>query len=215
MVDSQGTIYQPVDCEHASYVVVSRDEGASETWLAEPDAPTGTITSGTNMKLALDDAGNLYAEWSANGLLYMAISRDHAHSWSAPMMVAAPGVQNVQRPWIAAGAPGQVALSYYARTEPNAERTTAYITQSEDALDAEPLFYSGALNPPSAPIFHDGGLTGGSPRADFIGGQFDARRKRFWAGVVKQLGPEQGGHNPTVGLAGTLKFTTATPARLP
>jgi len=215
VVDGQGAIYQPVDCEHASYVVVSRDEGASETWLPEPDAPTGTVTSGTNMKLALDDAGNLYAEWSAGGLLYMAISRDHAHSWSPPMMVAAPGLQDVQLPWIAAGAPGHVALSYYASSEPNAERATAYITQTEDALDPEPLFYSGALNPPSAPIFHDGGLTGGSPRADFIGGQFDAHGKRFWAGVVKQLGPEVNGHNPTVGLAGTLKFSAATPPSLP
>ena len=167
------------------------------------------------MKLALDDAGNLYAEWTAGGLLYMAISRDHAQSWSAPMMVAAPGVQNVQLPWIAAGAAGHVALTYYASTDPTAERTTAYITQTEDALDAEPLFYSGALNPPSAPIFHDGGLTGGSPRADFIGGQFDARGKRFWAGIVKQLGPEVNGHNPTVGLAGTLRFSSATPASLP
>jgi hypothetical protein len=215
VVDGQGTIYQPVDCEHASYVVVSRDEGASETWLAEPDAPTGTLTSGTNVKLALDDAGNLYAEWTAGALLYMAISRDHAQSWSAPMMVAAPGVGNIQRPAIAAGAAGHVALTYYGSSDPTAERTTAYITQSEDAIDSQPLFYSGALNPPSAPIFHDGGLTGGSPRTDFIGGQFDARGDRFWAGVVKQLGPEVEGHNPTVGLAGTLKFSTATPARLP
>ena len=96
-----------------------------------------------------------------------------------------------------------------------AERVTAYVTQTEDALDSEPLFYSGALNPPSAPVFHDGGLTGGSPRADFIGGQFDAHGKRFWAGVVKQLGPEVDGHNPTVGVAGTLRFSSATPASLP
>jgi hypothetical protein len=215
VVDGEGVIYQPVTCEHASYVVVSRDEGASETWIAEPDAPTGTITSGTNMKLALDDANNLYAEWTANGLVYMAISRDHAQSWSKPLMVAAPGVGNVDRPWIAAGAAGHVALTYYANREPSAEHLTAYLTQTQDALDAEPLFYSGALNPPSAPIFHDGGLTGGSPRTDFIGGQFDAKGNAFWAGVVKQLGPAVEGHIPTAGLAGTLKFSSLTPARLP
>jgi len=215
VVDSRGVIYQPVDCEHASYVVVSRDEGASETWLPEPDAPPGTATSGTNMELAVDDADNLYAEWSANGLVYLAISRDHANSWSSPMIVAAPGVQNVQRPAIAAGAAGHVALVYYASTDPAAEFTTAYITQTADALDIDPLFYSGALNPPASPIFHDGGLTGGSPRTDFIGGAFDSRGRTFWAGVVKQLGPAVGGHVPTVGLAGRLRFTRLTPASLP
>ena len=34
--------------------------------------------SGTNLQLAIDDADNLYAMWTANGLVYLAISRDHA-----------------------------------------------------------------------------------------------------------------------------------------
>ena len=85
VVDSQGTIYQPVNCEHSAYIVVSRDEGASETWIPQGDAPTGTPISGTNLQLAVDQADNLYAIWSANGLLYLAISRDHAQSWSAPL----------------------------------------------------------------------------------------------------------------------------------
>jgi hypothetical protein len=215
VVDGQGTIYQPVDCEKSAYVVVSRDEGASETWIAEPDAPTGTATSGTNLKLAVDDAGNLYAEWTANGLLYLAISRDHAHSWSAPMMVASPGVGGVELPAIAAGAAGQVAITYYASTTPSAERATAYVTQTADALDPQPLFYSGAINNPAAPIFHDGGLTGGSPRADFVGGAYDRTGKTFFAGLVKQLGPSVGGHIPTVGLAGALRFSALTPRSLP
>lgn len=215
VVDGEGTIYQPVDCEKAAYVVVSRDEGASETWIPEPDAPTGTATSGTNLKLAVDDAGNLYASWTANGLLYLAISRDHAQSWSAPMMVAAPGTHDVQRPAITAGAAGQVALTYYATATPTAELASAYLTQTADALDAQPLFYSGALNPPAAPIYHDYGLTGGSPRTDFIGAAYDAPGTGAWAGVVKQLGPSVGGHVPTVGLVGTLRWSAYTPRSLP
>lgn len=215
VVDGEGTVYQPVDCEKSAYVVVSHDEGASETWIPEPDAPTGTTTSGTNLKLAVDDAGNLYATWTANGLLYLALSRDHAHSWSAPLMVAAPGSSEAQLPAIAAGAPGEVAITYYAATSPGAERTSAFITQTADALDAQPLFYSGALNPPTAPIFHDYGLTGGSPRTDFVGGAYDSAGTGFWAGVVKQLGPSSGGHIPTVGLVGTLRFSALTPRSLP
>ena len=215
VVDSQGTIYQPVDCEHSAYVVVSRDEGASETWIPEKDAPTGTVVSGTNLKLAVDDADNLYAVWSANGLVYIAISRDHAQSWGAPMMVAAPGVAAVEKPAIAAGAPGHVAITYYAGSSPSAELLSAYITQTADALDPKPLFYSGAINNPAAPIFHDYGLTGGSPRTDFVGGAFDSPGTTFWAGVVKQLGPATSGKIATTGDAGTLRFGSLTPTSLP
>jgi hypothetical protein len=215
VVDSRGTIYQPVNCEHSAYVVVSRDEGTSETWIPEKDAPTGTVISGTNLQLAVDDADNLYAMWSANGLLYIAISRDHAQSWSAPMMVAAPSRGNVQRPAIAAGAPGHLAISYYASSDPSAELRTAYITQSADALDTQPLFYSGALNDPAAPIFHDYGLSGGSPRTDFVGGAFDSPGTNYWAGVVKQLGPPVNRSVPTVGYVGTLRFSSLTPSSLP
>ncbi|HEY2437728.1 MAG TPA: hypothetical protein VGH93_11150, partial [Solirubrobacteraceae bacterium] len=149
------------------------------------------------------------------GLAYLAISRDQAHSWSSPMMVAAPGVAEVAGPAIAAGATGRVAITYYASTAPGAETLSAYITQTGDALDSQPLFYSGALNDPRTPIYHDYGLTGGSPRTDFIGGAYDSPGKRFWAGVVKQLGPVEGGHIPTVGYVGALRFSSLTPTSLP
>jgi hypothetical protein len=215
VVDSQGTIYQPVNCEHSAYVVVSGDEGSSERWIAEKDAPTGTVTSGTNLQLAVDQADNLYAVWSANGLVYLAISRDHAQTWSEPLMVAAPGVQSVQRPAIAAGAAGHVAITYYASKEPSAQLLSAFITQTADALDAQPLFYSGAINDPAAPIFHDYGLTGGSPRTDFIGGSYDSSGTTFWAGAVKQLGPPANRQIPTTGYVGTLRFSSSTPVSLP
>jgi len=213
VVDRNGTTYQPVDCESSAYVVVSHDEGASYSWIPMSGAPTGTPVSGTNLKLAVDDADNLYAVWTANGLLYLAVSRDHAHSWSAPKMVASPGVTNVDRPAIAAGAPGHIAITYYASKDPSAQMLTAYITQTADATDAQPLFYSGALNDPAHPIFHDYGLSD-SPRADFVGGAFDSAGTRFWAGVVKQLGPpDSSGYIQTTGYVGTLRFASSTPVR--
>jgi hypothetical protein len=215
VVDSLGTIYQPVDCEHSAYVVVSHDEGASESWIPEPDAAKGTVTSGTNLKLAIDDADNLYAIWTAGEQLYLAISRDYAHSWSAPIAVAAPGLHNVQLPAIAAGAAGNVAITYYATSDRSAQLASAYITQTEDALDPRPLFYGGALNDPRAPFFKDPGLTGGSPRPDFIGGAYDAAGKRFWAGTVKQFGPPVEGKIATSGLVGVLRFEASTPTSAP
>jgi hypothetical protein len=215
VVDSHGTIYQPVNCEHSAYVVLSADEGASERWIPVPGAPTGTVTSGTNLQLAVDQADNLYAMWSAGGLVYLAVSRDHANSWSAPLMVTAPGVQGVEKPVIAVGAAGHVAVAYYASKEPSAPLLSAYITQTADALDAQPLFYSGAINNPAAPIFHDYGLTGGSPRTDFVGGAYDSPGTTFWAGMVKQLGPPVNRHIPTTGYVGTLRLSSSTPASLP
>ena len=131
------------------------------------------------------------------------------------MMVAAPGVQNVQRPAIAAGAPGRVAITYYASRDPSAQLLSAYVTQTADALDAQPLLYSGAINNPAAPIFHDYGLTGGSPRTDFVGGSYDSSGTTFWAGVVKQFGPPSNRHVPTTGYVGTLRFGASTPGSLP
>jgi hypothetical protein len=204
VVDSHGTTYQPVDCQRSAYVVVSHDEGASSTWIPLPAAPTGTATSGTNLQLAIDHADNLYAMWSANGLVYLAVSRDHAHTWGGPMMVAAPKVTNVTLPAIAAGKAGHVALTYYASTDSSAKVMSAYITQTSDALARAPVFDSGAINDPAHPIFKDGGLTGGSPRADFVGGAYDPSGTYFWAGVVKQLGPAVNGAIPTTGYVGRL-----------
>jgi hypothetical protein len=214
VVDSAGTTYQPVDCQNSAYVVVSHDEGASYTWIPLPAAPTGTPVSGANLKLAVDDADNLYAIWTANGLLYLAVSRDHAHSWGAPMMVAAPGTGSVALPAIAAGAPGHVGITYYASGDPSAQLLSAYVTQTADATDPRPLFYSGAINDPAHPIFHDYGLSD-SPRADFVGGAFDTAGTRFWAGVVKQLGPpDANGQIQTTGYVGTLRFASSTPTTL-
>jgi hypothetical protein len=131
------------------------------------------------------------------------------------MMVAPGGLTNVSLPSLSAGAAGHVAITYYASTDPNAQQLTAYITQTADALDPQPLFYSGALNDPSRPIFHDYGLSD-APRADFIGGAYDATGGSFWAGVVKQLGPPDGNENvATTGYVGRLEFSRTTPSSLP
>jgi hypothetical protein len=209
VVDRSGTIYIPATCQQSDYIAMSRDEGASYTWIPFKDAPTGTVVSGGYLQLAIDDADNLYAMWPANGLLYLESSRDHAASWSHALMVAAPGVSNVQRPAFAAGAAGNVGITYYAGTDPNAQRFSAYITQSRDAAAPDPTFYSAPINDPSAPIFHDYGLSGGSPRVDFIGGAYDSAGTSFWAGVVKQLGPAVNGQIATTGYVGQLDFAGA------
>jgi hypothetical protein len=214
VVDRQGVIYQPVDCQHSAYVVVSRDEGATYRWLPMAQGPTGTATSGTNLKLAVDSAGNLYAVWTAHGLVYLSVSTDQARTWRRAMMVSAPDVHDDQLPAIAAGGPGRVGIVYYGTTRRAASMFSAYITQSADATDRRPLFYSGPINDPAHPIFHDYGLSD-YPRTDFIGGGFDRAGRTFWAGVVKQFGPPNSQtYIRTTGWVGRLLFNRRTPLRI-
>jgi hypothetical protein len=211
VVDGRGTTYQPVTCQGGAYIAVSHDEGSSYTWLPVKDAPPGPLFGGNYLQLAVDDADNLYGIWPANGQLHLAISRDHGQSWGPPLAVAAPGVHNVQRPALAVGAAGHLAITYYAGSDPSAQTLSAYITQTADALDAQPLFYSGVINDPAHPIFHDYAFSG-SPRTDFVGGAYDSPGLSFWAGVVKQLGPPASdGHIPTTGYVGRLAFGASTP----
>lgn len=213
VVDHTGTLYIPATCQNADYIAISHDEGASYTWMTVKGAPTGTIDSGGYLQLAIDDADNLYALWPANGLLYLSVSRDHAGSWSPPMMVSPPGLKAAQRPAFSAGAAGNVGITYYDGPDPSAQRFSAYVTETRNALAADPVFFSGPINDPAQPIYHDYGLTGGSPRTDFVGGAYDSGGADFWAGVVKQLGPvDSANHIATVGYVGGLSFAYAAPA---
>jgi hypothetical protein len=206
VVDQQGTIYQPVDCGHSAYVVVSKDEGSTYKWYPLAAAPTGTPTSGTNLKLAVDYAGNLYAAWTKGGLLYLEVSTDHARTWRPAMMVAGPGLHTVRLPAIAAGAAGHVGLVYYASRNPHASRFTVYVTQTANATARQPLFDTGAINNPAHPIFHDYGLND-YPRTDFIGGTYDRAGKTFWVSAVEQFGPPNSKeYMRTTGWVGRLLF---------
>jgi len=210
VVASDGTMYHPVNCERGDYLAVSRDEGATYTWLPVPGAPPASGVSGP-LHLAIDQADNLYGLWVANDRLYLVISRDRGQSWSAPLMVLAPGLHNVNLPAFAAGPRGQVGIVYYASSDSSAQTLTAYVTQTLDALDPKPLFYTGALNAPAHPIFRAYGFNA-SPRADYVGGSYDSHGT-FWAGVVRQLGvPDSNGNVATTGYVGRLQLAGVSPS---
>ena len=111
---------------------------------------------------------------------------------------------------------GNVGIAYYGTPTPGATELNAYITQTKDAADAQPLFYSAAINDTTHPIYTDGGLQGPSPRTDFIGGTYDLAGNAFWAGAVAQLGPPDSNNVwPTTGYVGRLQFGTSTPSAMP
>jgi hypothetical protein len=203
VVGRDGTVFIPQSCARATYLAVSRDEGASYSWLPVAGAPA-TNGLGATVQLAIDRANDLHLVWGEPDAVRLVSSRDGGKSWSSPLTISPPGVHHITFPAMAAGARGTVGVVYYASTSPSAETLTAYISQTANALAARPLFYAGAINDPAAPIFKNYGGAD-SPRADFIGGAYDAAGN-FWGAVVKQLGvPGEDNTLPTTGYVGRLE----------
>jgi hypothetical protein len=203
VVGGDGTMYEPVSCARATYLAISHDEGASYAWLRITGAPASGNLPG-DVQVAIDRADNLYALWRTADHLSVAVSRDRAHTWSAPLDVGAPGVHDLTLPVIAAGPKGHVGVAYYGSEQPGSKWLSAYMTETDDATAAQPHFYSGVINDPSHPIYQP--CSSCAPRADYVGGTYDARGT-FWAGVVEQLGsPDAGGDVATVGYVGRLAF---------
>ena len=172
VVDRRGTVYLPnAPCE-IPYVAISHDEGG--TWQLSRVADTLTLGFGM-LSLDVDKEGNLYAGWvgEADRLLYLSISRDHGMHWSTPLMIGAPGVNEVGLPSLVVGERGHVAVTYYAsKNSPGApfpppcpglstscpayanETWSTYVTESFNALAQRPMFWSATLNDPAQPTWY-------------------------------------------------------------
>jgi len=154
-------------------VAITHDEG--DTWELSLVADT-TILGAGMLPLGMDQQGNLYAAFVllADRLPYLTISRDHGLTWSTPLMIAAPGVKEAAFVGLVAGKRGQVAVAYYGSknapqpfppacrfgtfvfgcTGYEKETWDTYITESWNALEELPLFWSATLNDPAQPTFY-------------------------------------------------------------
>ena len=179
VVDREGTIYVPFTPCERPYISVSHDGG--ESWYLILVANLETIGWG-ELGLGVDRHRNLYAAWTAfaDRLPYLSISHDQGSHWSTPMMIAAPGVNEAAVPLLVTGEPGQVAVTYYGSRNapmpfptpcagyslgcPGYENETwdTYVTETFNALDRDPLFFSAALNDPDNPTWY--GVTPSSIR---------------------------------------------------
>jgi hypothetical protein len=205
VVAGDGTVYIPQSCGGGTYLAVSRDEGASYTWLPVAGAPAANGL-GAVVQLAIDRAGDLYMLWLAGDALELVSSRDGGRTWAAPLTVSPPGLHNITLPALGAGPRGGVGVVYYASADPSAKMLSGYISQTTAALSARPLFYDAAVDDPRHPIYENYGDSD-SPRADFVGAAYDARGN-FWGALVKQLGPPGASNRiTTTGYLAHLAFT--------
>ena len=169
VVGKDGTVYFGTTPCNRPYVAISQDEG--QTWQPVKIADVELIGYGLD-GVAMDEAGTLYAAWVAasDRLPYLSISRDRGQTWSSPVMVGAPGVKEAALPRVVAGKAGQVAVAYYGSLNspgapfpanctngpiscPEWQHVTRnmYITETFDALEAQPVFWSAAINDPAIP----------------------------------------------------------------
>lgn len=166
VVDGKGAIYLPKEYCGQPWLGISRDEGL--TWERVQVASNSTERLGSDTSIAVDKKGNLYYTYeTARQKLYLVTSRDGGKTWTRPLMVGHPNVEEVTLPTIDVGAPGKVAIAYvgtenspfgecgedctdadYGKTEWN-----TYITMTADALAKKPTFFSGSVNDPKDAIF--------------------------------------------------------------
>ena len=155
--DPDGRLIVPKGHCETPWVSVSEDAGDSWTRVQVSDL----WTAGPHLSVDSDSDGNLYLVWwggtsREERLPYLSVSRDHGLTWGEPIMIAPPGVTEVNFPVIAAGDPGHIAVSFPSTTSGDPEDLNRPWDQtvivSTNALDDVPVFLSATANDPADPI---------------------------------------------------------------
>ena len=174
---SGGAIYLPrVWCGGEPYVAISRDEGT--TWdqiqvAAEHRSVGAAMENGPapglppapvhDAGVAVDPEGNIYVVWTGrNRLPYLSTSQDGGKSWSKPLAVNPPDVNEAWHPQIDVRLPGEVAISYLGTSNSPGEPFDSssygevtwggFITVSKNALQRRPTFTTAPVNEPDDPF---------------------------------------------------------------
>ena len=155
--DSVGRVFLPAGRCGLPRISVSEDGGVTwERFWVNRDIPL----PGTNHETttAIDAAGNLYMTWwdENDRLPYLAVSTDHGRTWSAALMIAPPGVEEVNFPTLDAGDEGRIVVHFPGTVvgdRSDAQRPwNLYQVVSTNALDEEPLFVFTIANDPAEPV---------------------------------------------------------------
>ncbi|HUC35843.1 MAG TPA: sialidase family protein [Acidimicrobiales bacterium] len=246
-----GNLVTVISCNSENFLAESTDEGA--TWHITsqvPFAQSSTAGVGGN-GLRIDSAGNMYLAEVENGTssltpalptssassasseILLSHSTNGGNTWSKPLNMIAPGVTSVGTNWFALGtySPGQVgdvAIAYYG-INPNSPDgkngySDGYITQTRDALDANPVFWSAQINPSGHPLLYNATTDGniGVTVLDFNSSYLSPNGYSAWGSWVQDCGvniatspaclaryPHISPGNPDSGYAGRLVWKTS------
>lgn len=173
--DSAGRIFLPKGHCGLPWVSISPDGG--ETWTRVNITPN-TPMADHEVSLAVDTADNIYAVWQDGTfrLAFLSVSQDHGLTWSTPIMMAPPGVHEVNFPTIAVGDPGRIAVLFPGSESQDFNDPTRpwniYIVVSVTALDRNPTFTWTIANDKNDPV-HRGDCGPGRCDAADGGSMFD------------------------------------------
>jgi hypothetical protein len=109
--------------------------------------------------IAIDNAGNLYVAYSDSHAAFLTTSTDHGSTWSTPVRVSnGAAAKSVIGPWVVAGAPGQVNITFWgtpaaSNNDPTAQWKVIFV-QSTNALKAIPTFSQAA----ATGVMHQGAI---------------------------------------------------------
>jgi hypothetical protein len=138
---SAGMVYVPNrDCGGVQSVVVSKDNGV--TWAIRPvqngssTAVPGTIGTGDDPAVGIDDTGRVYFSFSNAGTAAsVATSDDFGVTWNnifdvgaAANIGAVNGINNAAFPAAVGGSAGRAAVAYYGSTSGTGDSNTANFT---------------------------------------------------------------------------------------
>jgi len=153
--DSKGRVFLPKG--HCSFPWLAISEDGATTWR-QVQVNRYIGAADTQTAVAVDRDDNLYVAWfdPSDRLPYLSTSTDHGLTWSVPLMIAPPGVHEVNFPTIVAGDRGRIAVTFPGSTSRNrADQRrpwSFYVAVSANALDAAPVFIWATGNDPADPI---------------------------------------------------------------
>lgn len=173
--DNVGRLFLPKGHCNLPWTAISND--GAITWT-RANITKHTPMDDHEVSVAVDRAGNIYAVWADRTfrLPFLSSSQDHGKTWSTPIMMAPPGVHEVNFPTITAGDSGRIAVLFPGSQSSDFSDETRpwniYVVVSTTALDADPTFTWTTANNPNDPV-HRGTCGPGRCDAEDRGSMFD------------------------------------------
>jgi len=195
-----GVVVVPLTVCGEPMVLRSRDEGRTWTAVSTNDDSLGLdeIVAGEeglvlgitdhvwSENLAVDERGNLFFAYLADGGVRLATSRDGGRSWRLLGFVSTPGVRRAIVVSVVARGRGEIAMTYYGTPDrgdalgASGFNWRAWMTYSQDALARRPVFHSAPTSPASAPTMGaemPGCCTTAQTFLEYTGVQFTGPRR--------------------------------------
>jgi hypothetical protein len=149
------TTYTPSGSPNQLHLLRSTDGGATWTNIIAYTGPGGTCLENAFPIIAVDKGGNLHVVFTqstgcsarTNAHVYLISSPDAGASWTSPLQIdSGPGNNSTVMPYISAGSPGTVDVTWYGSTMTSPDNVPAnsseywavYFAQVTNALSANP-----------------------------------------------------------------------------